>query len=506
MKTEIPSRERLARLAADLGMELSEQELSCYLRYFEANLAAIEHLDRRADFLPEVKYPREAGYRPTGADNPCNAWAVKTAIRGRRRGKLAGKTVAIKDAVAVAGVPMSDGASTLQGYVPEFDATIVTRILDAGGEIAGKAACEYFCYSSGSHTSVTGPVENPVKPGHTTGGSSSGSAALVACGAVDMAIGTDAAGSVRIPSSHCGLYGMKPTWGLVPYTGILSSEHNIDHTGPITRTVADNALLLEVLAGDDGIDLRRAARRPKLGRYTRAGTKDLKGLRIGVVREGFGGRNATPEVDEGVRRAAGRWRGLGATLEEISIPWHAEGVLVWLTFALEGYHANMMLGNGFGTNHGGLYWTSLNDFHANWRARADELPPNLKIGMLLGEYARQEYRGHFYVKAMNQALAMTRAYDEALERFDVLLMPTVPRKAVPLPGPDATLEERIDLAWENVDNTSPFNLSHHPAMSLPCGLAAACPIGMMLIGRHYDEMTLYRAAFAWEREIDWRSL
>lgn len=506
MQTKPPSPERLTELASDLGMHLDDREVQCFLRYFELNLGAIATLDRHDDWLPEVKYPREPGYRPAPEDNPCNAWAVKTSIRGSSRGKLRGKRIAVKDAVAVAGVEMSDGASTMLGYVPPMDATIVTRMLDAGAEIGGKSACEYFCYSSGSHTSVTGMVENPVKPGHTTGGSSSGSAALVACGAVDMAIGTDAAGSVRIPSSHCGLYGLKPTWGLVPYTGIFSSEYNIDHTGPMTRSVVDNALLLEVLAGDDGIDLRRAAAKPRVGRYRKAAQQDLSGFRIGVVREGFGGPNAMPEVDATVRRAAAEWQRLGAGVADVSIPWHAQGVLVWLGFALEGYHANMMLGNGYGTNHGGLYSTHLNDFHARWRERADELPANLKIGMLLGEYARREYRGHYYVKAMNLSLALSAAYDEALSRFDALLMPTCPRKAVPLPPPDMSLEQEIDLAWENIDNTSPFNLSHHPAMSLPCGMADGCPIGMMLIGRHYDEMSLYRAAFAWEREVDWRAL
>jgi len=507
MKIKSPNSDQLKQIGTDLGMNLSDKEVESYLSYFESNLGAIQHLLRRDETLPPVKHDREQDFhRPQGEQNPYNAWAMKTAIKGKSRGKLAGKTVAVKDVVSVAGVPMSAGASILEGYTPEFDATIVTRILDAAGEIAGKAACEYFCYSSGSHTSVTGMVENPIKAGHTTGGSSSGSAALVAGNIVDMAIGTDQAGSIRIPSSHCGLYGLKPTWGLVPYTGIVSSEHNIDHTGPITRTVNDNALLLEVLAGDDGIDLRRAAKRPRVKRYRQAAKQNLEGYRIGIVKEGFGGMNAMPEVDATVRKAAQIWQELGAHIEEVSIPWHSEGVLVWLAFALEGYHSNMMQGNGFGTNHGGLYWSSLNDFQANWRERADELPANLKIGMLIGEYAKREYRGHFYVKAMNLSLSLSKAYDDMLKNYDALLMPTCPRKAVPLPPVGMSLEQEIDLAWENIENTSPFNITHHPAMSIPCGMADGCPIGMMLVSKHYDEMALYRAAFAWENEVDWRNI
>ncbi len=152
---------------------------------------------------------------------------------------------------------MMNGASTLEGYVPDVDATIVTRILDAGGTILGKSVCEYFCFSGGSHTSSSGPVHNPRRQGYSAGGSSSGSAALLAAGEVDLAIGGDQGGSIRIPAAYCGIYGMKPTHGLVPYTGVMPIELTIDHTGPMSATVADNALLLEVFAGPDGLDPRQ---------------------------------------------------------------------------------------------------------------------------------------------------------------------------------------------------------------------------------------------------------
>ena len=335
MELKSPNLERLHEIAADLGMTLNDEDANIYLSYFDSNLGAIEYLHgQREEVLPAVKYAREAGTRPQGNDNPFNAWAIKTSVKGRARGKLKGKKVVVKDNISLANVAMSNGSASLAGYSPEFDASVVTRVLDAGGEISGKAVCEYFCYSSGSHTSVSGMVENPILPGHTTGGSSSGCAALVAANIVDMAIGGDQAGSIRIPASHCGLYGMKPTWGLVPYTGIISSEYNIDHTGPITRTVDDNALLLEVLAGDDGIDLRRSARKPQVKAYRQAAKQDLKRYKIGMVREGFAGPNAMPEVDATVRLASESLQKLGAEVEEISIPWHAQGVLVWLGFGL----------------------------------------------------------------------------------------------------------------------------------------------------------------------------
>ena len=228
------------------------------------------------DEKPAVKYPRDGGRRPAPDENKLGAWYVKTSIKGKPAGKLAGRRVALKDNVCLAGVPMMVGAAFLDGSVPDIDATIVTRILDDGGEIAGKAVCEYYCVSGGSHTSSTGPVQNPRKHGFTTGGSSSGSAALVAAGEVPMAIGGDQAGSIRIPASYCGIVGMKPTFGLVPYTGIGPLEITIDTAGPMTANVADNALLLEVIAGPDGLDSRQH-QVPRVDKYTEALRQGVQG-------------------------------------------------------------------------------------------------------------------------------------------------------------------------------------------------------------------------------------
>ena len=217
------------------------------------------------------------------------------------------------------------GAQVLEGYVPDVDATlIVERILDAGGEIAGKAVCEYYCVSGGSHTSSTGPVHNPYRRGYTTGGSSSGSAALVAAGDVDMAIGGDQAGSIRIPASHCGIVGLKPTFGLVPYTGIGLLEITIDTAGPMTANVRDNALLLEVIAGPDGFDTRQ--RGVPAGRYTEALDGGVKGdadrrRQRGVWPSQFRTRRRCACA----RKAAQRFAGLGATIEEVPIPTHTLG-------------------------------------------------------------------------------------------------------------------------------------------------------------------------------------
>src|SRR5499433_1218535 len=266
MAVKRPTLAQLHEVSRDLGMTLSDEDARSFLGLMEGSFAAYDAVDAMADYVPPVKYPRTPGYRPEGEENKYNAWYVKTEGKGAPSGKLAGKKIALKDNVNLAGVPMMNGASTLEGYVPDTDATIVTRILDAGGTIIGKVHCEYFCFSGGSHTCAAGPVHNPHKMGYSAGGSSSGSAVVVATGEADMAIGGDQGGSIRMPASFCGIYGMKATHGLVPYTGIMPSEIYVDHTGPMTANVKDNALMLEVIAGPDGLDPRQYA--PKVQPYS----------------------------------------------------------------------------------------------------------------------------------------------------------------------------------------------------------------------------------------------
>ena len=287
MAVQLPTPQQIRELADEMGLDLTDADVESYRGLLQGNVDAYNVVDAMPDNLPLVKYPRTPGYQPRGEENPYNAWYVKTEVKGASQGKLQGKTVVLKDNVMLAGVPMMNGASTLEGYVPDIDATVVTRLLDAGATIVGKAHCEYLCASGGSHTNAKGPVHNPHKRGYSAGGSSSGSAVLVAAGEVDLAIGGDQGGSIRHPAACCGIYGMKPTYGLVPYTGIMSGEVTIDHTGPMTNNVEDNALMLEVIAGADGYDPRQI--NVKTQRYTEAlqGKDGLKGMKIAVVKEGY---------------------------------------------------------------------------------------------------------------------------------------------------------------------------------------------------------------------------
>lgn len=504
MAVQVPTPDQLRAAASEMGLSLTDEDVASFIALMRPSIAAYNAVDRMPDNLPPVRYPRTPGYRPEGDENRYNAWYVKTIVEGAPAGKLKGKRIVLKDNIMLAGVPMMNGAATLEGYVPEIDATVVERILDAGGTIIGKAHCESLCLSGGSHTSALGPVHNPRRLGYSAGGSSSGSAALVAAGEADMALGGDQGGSIRMPASFCGIYGMKPTHGLVPYTGIMPIEIFVDHTGPMTGTVADNALLLEVLAGPDGYDPRQYNVQVKS--YTEALGQDITGLRIGIVREGFRQANAEEDVNAKVRAAADRFARLGARVEEVSIPMHLFGPALWTPIGIEGLTQTMMYGDGYGVSRPDLYVTSLMDFHRNWRSRANELSETTKFFTLLGTYVRRQHGSRYYGKAINLVRRLTAAYDAALKGCDLLLMPTTPIKASKLPEPGAAREEIVARALEMISNTAPFDLTHHPAMAVPCGMSDGLPVSVMLIGRHFDEPTLYRAAHAFEQSEDWTSL
>lgn len=496
-----PTIDDLADIAAGYGLELTDDDLESFQGLMGGVLESYARLDELTEPSLPVSYPRTPGYRPQPEDNPLGAWYWRTDIKGASSGPLAGKTLAIKDNVCVAGVPMMNGSSILEGYTPEIDATIVTRILDAGGHIVGKAVCENLCFSGGSHTNATGPVLNPHNYSRTTGGSSCGSGALVAAGVVDMAIGGDQGGSIRMPSSWCGIYGHKPTYGLVPYTGIMPIEITLDHTGPMTRSVHDAALLLEVLAGPDRLDPRQQAGLQGQA-YTQALSGDINGLRIGVVEEGFGWDVSEPDVDDSVREAAQAFEKLGATVTTISLPWHRDGRHVWNSIATEGPTLLMVEGGGMGTNWKGHYTTSLLDAAARGRlTRPNDLSETVKMVILLGRYMQEHYHGHYYAKAQNMARALGAAYDAALQEHDLLLMPTLPMKATEIPGPDASREEYVQRALEMLHNTCPFDVTGHPALTAPCAVSEGLPVGMMLVGRHGDDATVLRAADAFEKNV-----
>ena len=498
MSLPAPDAARIAALSDHFSFGLSDVEIEEFRAAVTGTLAHSEKVAKlHAETAP---LPPERSWSEP-ARNPLGAWYVTTEIAGAPDGPLAGRTVAIKDNVAVAGVPMTNGSRAVEGFVPSADATAVSRLLAAGATIAGKATCEDLCFSGGSFTSRPGPVRNPWDPSRNAGGSSSGSAALVATGEVDLAVGGDQGGSVRMPSAFCGGVGHKPTHGLVPYTGAFPIEATIDHLGPMTRTVADAALMLTVMSGVDGHDPRQPEAIEPVD-YSAAIAGSAAGLRVGVLREGFGTEVSESAVDRSVLDAVEVLRAAGLTAEEVSIPWHRDGISVWNVISTEGAAHQMLDGNGYGMNYPGRYDPELVEHYATGRVeRGAELAKTVKLVGLSGRYTFEVGGGKYYAMARNLAAELRAAYDEALSRYDVLVLPTVPYTARELVDRDSPLETYLDAALGMVVNCAPFDVSGHPACTVPAGLVDGLPTGMMLVGRRFDDATVLRVAHAYEQAV-----
>jgi amidase len=502
MSVKRPGIDTLAAISDYYGFDLSFDELSEFQTAVAGSMAIYDRLDELADESLPVNYPRaEMGYRPVGDDNPLNGWAWKCSVPGAEEGPLAGRTVALKDNIALAGIPMMNGSSIMEGFVPREDATVVTRLLDAGAHIIGKTAVPAFCFDGGGCTGY--PEPQPVNPhdhDRLAGASSNGSAVVVTNGEVDMALGGDQGGSIRLPASWSGCYGIKGTHGLVPYTGIFPIELTIDHVGPMARTAEDCARMLEVLAGSDGLDPRQYDVRT--AKYTESLSDELTGLRIGVLREGFGIAGVSePDVDAAVKEAVSVLEKVGARASEVSVPMHSDGLALWSAIAFEGATELMVRGDGYGTNWRGHYSTQLMDFYGRARrARGHDFSDTVKMTVLAGHYMSEQYNRHYYGKAQNIGRRLARDYDKALQEYDLLIMPTTAMKAVSRPK-DKHLTSILAGALGNLHNTAPFDVSGHPAMSVPVGFSDGLPVGMQLVGRRWDEATVLKVAHAYQVAI-----
>lgn len=495
MKIQSPSRVDIERAAARAGLELTASDLEGACTLLPALFAGIEMLiDESPPPPPPARVVRE---RPLAEPDPYNAIVRRCRIGGSGRGLLAGKRIAVKDNVALAGVPLTCGSRFLGEYVPERDATVVTRMLDAGGEIVAVTNMENLALTARGDNSAFGPVLNPHHPARLAGGSSGGSAAALFYDDVDLTIGGDQGGSIRIPASWCGVVGHKPTYGLVPYTGIVGIEPTIDHTGPMARTVADTALLLEAIAGFDPADPRQRTMPPSV-RYTEARATRLDGVRVGVLREGFGLAVSEPNVEEAVRTAVHELAALGARVSEVSVPMHALAASLLLPMMIEGAAAWLA------TNHSGMHLDGWHDaallraVRTARRERAAELPPNLRIILAGAQLIADQHGGEVYARAQNRRPELRAAYDAALRDVDVLVLPTTPMKAE-LAGPPRDGLGLIAASSDVIINTAAFDVTGHPALSIPCGTSDGLPIGMMLVGRHFDDATVLRIASAYEQ-------
>ncbi|MCY7366035.1 MAG: hypothetical protein LH469_12100, partial [Frankiaceae bacterium] len=284
-------------------------------------------------------------------------------------------------------------------------------------------------------------------------------------------------------------------------TGAFPIEPTGDHWGPRTRTVAEAALLLAVSAGPDDQDPRQPAGLTRQD-YVGALGQGAAGLRVGVVREGFEQLNSDPDVSASVRGAADALRQAGMVVEDVSVPWHLHGAKIWDVIASEGATAQMVDGNGYGMNWEGLYDPELIEHYGRqWRADGSRFSETVKLVLLAGRHALDRHHGAHYAMARNLVPRLRAEYDQALSRYDVLVMPTTPVQATPIPTPDAPRQEVLVRALEMIANTDPFDVTGHPACSVPAEPANGLPVGMMIVGKRFDDATVLRVAHAFEQAV-----
>lgn len=498
-----PKTAELRSLADDLGLVLGDADLAAISELSASLEQPYQRVSDLSELMRSVPSERDRGRAPDRTRH--SAWAWLARLEGASDGPLFGEYIGIKDSISVAGLPMRVGSATLEGFVPRDDATVVTRVLDAGGTIVGKTTCENLCFSGGSHESKPFPVLNPYDEMRSAGGSSSGNAVAIALGDVNMCIGSDMGGSVRTPASWCGVVGLKPTFGLIPTTGSFPLEPSIDHLGTMGRTVRDAARLLSVIAGPDDQDVRQLTS-PPVQDYLAPLNEPSEGLRIGVIREGFGRPESSRATDECVERAISLMMPHGVQAEQVSIPWHNYGYDLSAPILMEGALDYVFRADAMPPGLRNLTANAINERWSEvWRERVNDLPDIAKYVLLFGMFAHRKFDGHYYQRAQILRRQLRSAYDEALKRFDVLALPTTPFTATLLPASTASFGERVTAGLNMEGNTAPFNVSGHPAISIPCGMVDGLPVGLMFVGAHGGEPAIIRAAAAFERLGDWKA-
>jgi amidase len=310
----------------------------------------------------------------------------------------------------------------------------------------------------------------------------------------------DQAGSARMPAAWTGVYSIKPTHGLIPSFGSFHFDHTLDFICPVAKNVSDLAAFLEVLAGEDPRDPQWVRGPIKVEEYTKSLTKDLTGMKIGVIRESFEWDFAAPDVIEGVKAAAESFTKLGASVEEVSLPMWQDALPIWLTLTTHSVSA-MIESEAQGFWHKGMALPSFADYFGKARRLgSDHFPPSIKLTMIMGKYLRRNYFNTYFAKAQNLRNHFRAQLDQLLSRFDLLVTPTIPIRAFELLTETITDSEWTERAIANVHNTCPLNISGHPAIAVPCGVDKnKLPISMQLIGANWSESGLIRAAYAFEQ-------
>jgi aspartyl-tRNA(Asn)/glutamyl-tRNA(Gln) amidotransferase subunit A len=402
----------------------------------------------------------------------------------------------VKDNMSVRGMRTTASSKILDPYVPPYDATVIQRLEASGAVIVGKTNCDEFAMGSSNENSAYGPVHNPWAADRTPGGSSGGSAAAVAAGLVPLALGSDTGGSIRQPAALCGITGLKPTYGRVSRYGLLAFASSLDQIGPLTRTVADAAIALSVLAGADPCDSTTASE--PVPDFAAALDGHMGGVRIGVPRA-----FVSSGVDAGVLQAfdgaLDTFRTAGATLVDVDLPHAPYAIPVYYLVATAEASSNLARYDGVRYGYRAAGADTLKEMYS--RTRDEGFGAEVKRRIMLGTYVLSAgYYDAYYLKAQQVRTLLRRDYEQAFERVDVVAMPTSPTPAFRL---GEKTSDPLQMYLGDIFTVS-ANLAGLPAISIPCGFTAdRLPVGFQMTGRMFDETTLLRVADAYERLTNW---
>ncbi|MDP2840790.1 MAG: Asp-tRNA(Asn)/Glu-tRNA(Gln) amidotransferase subunit GatA [Candidatus Methanoperedens sp.] len=410
-------------------------------------------------------------------------------------GPLAGIPVAIKDNISTYGIQTTCASNILKGYIPPYDAHVIERLKEAGAVIIGKTNMDEFAMGTSTETSFYGATKNPWDLDRVPGGSSGGSAAAVAGGEAPLALGSDTGGSVRCPASFCGVVGLKPTYGVISRYGLIAYANSLEQIGPFATSVRDVATLFDVVAGYDPSDSTSV---DKEVNYSSALMNDVRGLKIGVPEEYFG-EGTDEKVEKAVRDAIHTLEELGANWKKVAMPHTKYALSTYYIIAMSEASSNLARFDGMRY---GLR-TEDKDWHTTFsQVRAAGFGDEVKRRILLGTYALSAgYHDKYYLKALKVRTLIKQDFERAFKDVDVLITPTMPYPAFKL---GEKIDDPLSLYLADVD-TVPINLAGVPSISVPCGFSDGLPIGMQIIGKHFDEAAILRTAYTFEENTNFHS-
>ena len=415
--------------------------------------------------------------------------------KGEKLGDLAGIPIGIKDNICTRGIKTTCASKMLENFIPPYDATVINKINDEHAIIIGKLNLDEFAMGGSTENSAFFKTKNPVNLNKVPGGSSGGSAAAVAASMAPITLGSDTGGSVRQPSSFCGVVGMKPTYGLVSRYGLVAFASSLDQIGPVSKDVKDNALLLNLIAGHDEHDSTSAKIEKK--DYTKALVNDVKGLKVGLPKE-FMAEGVDEEVKEAILKAAEKFKEMGAIVEECSLPTTKYGLPAYYIISCAEASSNLGRYDGIRYGYRTKNYNNLHDIYAN--SRTEGFGEEVKRRIILGTYVLSSgYYDAYYKKAQKVRTLVKKGFEDAFKKYDVLITPTAPTVAFDI---GSKINNPLEMYMADLLTVS-INIAGVPAISIPCGKdKEGMPIGLQIIGKHFDEETVYRAAYSYEKNME----